>query len=120
MRSTCVLFCVLILALFILPGCPGGPSPWIGTWTLTVNNLTRGLQILPDGEASSFELESSLTGTLSWFSHGGQFFLNQDTGTNEIVFIGMLSGDGTAMSGGVVVVAGSGQGFGEAWSAVRN
>lgn len=110
---------IALVCILALQGCPSGESQFIGTWSLTVNNLTRGLELMPGGQATSFTLDSSLAGSLSWFVRDGQFFLNQDTGTNEIVFSGRLAPDGTTISGGAVAWAGPAAGAGNPWSAVR-
>jgi len=110
---------VLIVSLALLPGCPDAASPFVGTWIMTINNLDRGLEVLPNGEATSFLIDSQLSGTLKWWQEGDQFVLNQYAGGNNIIYSASLLNNGNSMNGALVSWAGIGQGSAAVWTAAK-
>jgi len=119
MAKRLVLFGVLIVSLVLMPGCPGAGSAFVGTWVLTVNGTDYGLEVLPNGEATSFAVNATLGGTLKWFADGDQFIMNQDNAGSSLMYTGGISMDGSSMAGGRVIWSGQNTGNGTTWSAAR-
>ncbi len=119
MTKRIALLTTLILSLTLLPGCPG-VSPFVETWILTwgPNNLQRGLEVLPDGTATSFVVDAQIGGTLKWFEDGNQFILTQSLNAKSIYSAG-LSDDGNSMAGALVTWFGADPGTGDAFTAVK-
>ena len=113
--------CIAVSMLLVvsLSGCPRATSPLVGTWAITFSGLDRGLVIMPDGEATSFLLDSRLAGTLKWRVDGRQFVLDQNTGGASIIYVGGIFNDSNSMTGAYVTWSGGGQGTGGTWTAAR-
>jgi hypothetical protein len=119
MTKRIFLFGFLIVSLVLMQGCPGAGSAFIGMWLLTVNGTDYGLEVLPNGEATSFAVNATLGGTLKWFADGDQFIMNQDNSGIALIYSGRLSMDGEFMVGARVIWLGQNQGTGATWSAAR-
>jgi len=119
MAKRIFLFGVLIASLVLMPGCPGAGSAFVGTWLLTVNGTDYGLEVLPNGEATSFAVNATLGGTLKWFADGDQFIMNQDNAGAGLIYSGNISMDGEFIAGARVIWTGQNLGTGATWSAAR-
>lgn len=117
MTKRIALLTTLILSLVLLPGCPGTVSALVGTWALSMNATEFGLELMPDGTATSFMLDSTLEGTLRWWENGDQFILNQDATGSRTIYTGLIVAGSTAMAGSSLVWQGSGEGTVDTWSA---
>lgn len=112
----------LVITLAMLStasGCPGAPSALLGAWTFTIGMTNTGVNLLPNGEATSFLIDATLMGELNWEVEGSRFILNLLTQEgNRFAYIGTITSD-TAMNGGSVIWAGPGTGNSNTWSAVK-
>lgn len=109
-------FAILLLTF---SGCPGSDSPFVGTWIVSIDGLDRGLEILPNGQATSFTVDTMLAGTFSWFVDGDQFIMNQDTGASRLIYSAQFGMNDDSMTGAFVVWAGQGFYQSNQWNAVR-
>lgn len=99
MRKCTALLATLILTLSLLPGCPGAGSPLVGTWRLAWGMAEYGVELLPDGTATSFMIDGVFEGTLRWWENGDQLVINQDFGPTRILFTGSVQNSSTYVEG---------------------
>jgi len=118
MTKRIALLATLILTLVLLPGCPGA-SALVGTWVLTMNATEFGLELMADGTATSFTVDSALDGTLQWWENGDQIILNQNSAGSRKISTGLIVAGGTVMTGPSLVWQGTGEGTTVAWSAEK-
>lgn len=114
------LFATIILALALLPGCPGAPSALVGAWVITeVGGTKYGLELNADGTATPFMVDSTLSGTFTWESDENRVLFHQlRTDANRVVWAALIISD-TSLSGAWVVWNGSAYGGSKTFSAAK-
>jgi hypothetical protein len=118
MQKRILLTGALIVALTILPGCPGGALAGLWLVTLSNANTTFGLEMNANGTASPFGAPSSLGGEFKWELDGTEFFLYQTGSTYRKVYAGRVSNN-ASISGAWVQWEGQSTGESGLWSATK-